>query len=106
MCAAATELAYARAFLGDVPQLRSAATYPVPLGEVARALDGPAQTHASLPMPSAHSAATWANFDLNGAPPKASPMSTETLRSKRPRKSSRGHSRWARWTSSLSVSHF
>lgn len=97
---AAGELVYGRAFLGDMPQLRSAATYPVPLGDVARALDGPAQTHASLPMPSVHSAATWTNSDHNGAPPKAPQISTATLTS-RPHKRSGGHSGWVRWTSSL-----
>jgi hypothetical protein len=103
---AAGELAYARAFLGEMPQLRSAATYPVALADVVRALDGPAQTRASLPMPSVHSVATWTHSDLNGAPAKAPPTSTETLRSNRPHKRSRWHSGWARWTSSLWPSDF
>ena len=37
---AAAELAYARAFLGDVPQLRSVAAHQVPLEDIARTLDG------------------------------------------------------------------
>lgn len=56
---AAGELLYARAFLGDMPQLRAAANYVVPLAEVARVLEGPVRTHVPLPMPSAPSATTW-----------------------------------------------
>ena len=36
---AAAELAYARSFLGDMPQLRAASDHLVPLGDIAQALD-------------------------------------------------------------------
>jgi hypothetical protein len=47
---AAAELAYARSFLGDMPQLRSAATHLVPLGDIARALDSSTPARSSRPL--------------------------------------------------------
>jgi hypothetical protein len=57
---AAGELAYARAFLGDMPQLRAAADHLVPLGEIANALNPPPQ--AQQPLQLADYAATRAPY--------------------------------------------
>ena len=55
---AAGELAYARSFLGDVPQLRSAAAHVVTLGDMAKALDPSASAPAPRPLALADYAAT------------------------------------------------
>jgi tetratricopeptide (TPR) repeat protein len=57
---AAAELAYARSFLGDVPQLRAAADHRVPLGDIARAIDSSARARSSQPLALADYAATRA----------------------------------------------
>ena len=57
---AATELAYARSFLGDVPQLRAAADHRVPLGDIANAIDSSARAQSSPPLALADYAATRA----------------------------------------------
>ena len=57
---AAGELAYARSFLGDVPQLRSAAAHLVTLGDIAKALDPSAPARAPRPLALADYAATRA----------------------------------------------
>jgi hypothetical protein len=62
---AAGELAYARAFLGDMPQLSSAAAHLVPLGEIAKAIDSSAPARPSPPLALADYAASRAHRDLN-----------------------------------------
>jgi tetratricopeptide (TPR) repeat protein len=57
---AAAELAYARSFLGDVPQLRAAADHLVPLRDIAKAIDSSARTRSSPPLALADYAATRA----------------------------------------------
>jgi hypothetical protein len=57
---AASELAYARAFLGDMPQLSSAAAHLVPLGAVAKSLDSTAAAQFSPPLALAEYAASRA----------------------------------------------
>jgi len=57
---AAAELAYARSFLGDVPQLRAAADHPVPLGDIANVIDPPARARSSAPLALADYAASRA----------------------------------------------
>jgi tetratricopeptide (TPR) repeat protein len=47
---AAAELAYARSFLGDMPQLRAAADHRVPLGDIAHALDSSSRARPSPPL--------------------------------------------------------
>lgn len=55
---AAAELAYARSFLGDVPQLRPAATHLVPLGDIAKSLDSSGIARSSRPLALADYVAT------------------------------------------------
>jgi len=57
---AAAELAYARSFLGDMPQLRAAADHPVPLGDIANVIDPPARARSSAPLALADYAASRA----------------------------------------------
>ena len=57
---AAAELAYARSFLGDMPQLRAAADHLVPLGDIANAIDTSARTRSSRPLALADYAASRA----------------------------------------------
>jgi tetratricopeptide (TPR) repeat protein len=57
---AAAELAYARSFLGDTPQLRAAADHPVPLGDVANVIDPSTRVRPSAPLALADYAATRA----------------------------------------------
>ncbi len=65
---AAAELAYARSFVGDVPQLRAAAGHLVPLGDIANAIDSSARARSSPPLALADYAATRAQShnDTNG----------------------------------------
>ena len=55
---AAAELAYARSFLGDMPQLRAAAEYRVPLGDIANAIDPSAGARSAPPLALADYAAS------------------------------------------------
>ena len=57
---AAAELAYARSFLGDMPQLRAAADHLVPLGDIANAIDTSTRARSSRPLALADYAATRA----------------------------------------------
>ncbi len=57
---AAAELAYARSFVGDLPQLRAAADHLVPLGDIAKAIDSSARARPSPPLALADYAATRA----------------------------------------------
>ena len=56
---AAAELAYARSFLGDMPQLRAASDHLVPLGDIAKAIDTSTRAR-SRPLALADYAATRA----------------------------------------------
>jgi hypothetical protein len=56
---AAAELAYARSFVGDMPQLRAAADHLVPLGDIATAIGSSTRT-PSRPLALADYAATRA----------------------------------------------
>lgn len=82
---AAGELAYARAFLGDIPQLRSAADHLVPLGEIAKALNPPAPAQSPRPLQLADYAATRAPRPYLKAERRAEPVVTKatTARSDR-----------------------
>ena len=62
---AAGELAYARAFLGDMPQLSAAAGHLVPLGEIANAIESTVSARSSAPLALADYAASRAHRDLN-----------------------------------------
>ena len=76
---AAGELAYARAFLGDLPQLSSAASYLVPLGDIAKALESPAPARSSAPLALADYAASRAPFRaLDNWGRSTTPTATET----------------------------
>jgi tetratricopeptide (TPR) repeat protein len=72
---AAAELAYARSFVGDVPQLRAAADHLVPLRDIANAIDSSARARPSPPLALADYAATRAqssdgrNGDRSGPAP-------------------------------------
>lgn len=57
---AAGELAYARSFLGEMPQLNSAAAHPVPLGDIAKVLESQAPPRSSAPLALADYAASRA----------------------------------------------
>jgi hypothetical protein len=57
---AAGELAYARSFLGEMPQLSSAAAHPVPLGDIAKILESQAPPRSSAPLALADYAASRA----------------------------------------------
>ena len=57
---AAAELAYARSFLGDMPQLRAAALHLVPLGDIADAIDTSTRARSSRPLALADYAANRA----------------------------------------------
>jgi len=72
---AAAELAYARSFLGDMPQLRAAADHPVPLGDIAKAIDPPARVRSSPPLALADYAASRAQTQSseNGDSSKQAP---------------------------------
>jgi hypothetical protein len=78
---AAAELAYARSFLGDVPQLRSAADHLVPLGDIAKSLESaPARPLALADY--AASRAPSRNVTNGGRPaqPTVSTMTTSRAR--------------------------
>ena len=89
---AAAELAYARSFVGDVPQLRPAAAHLVPLGDIAKSLDSSGAARSSRPL-------ALADYIASRAPAKASnAVSSERVReSGDPRPSSR------RWTSGIGL---
>lgn len=59
---AAGELAYARAFLGDMPQLSAAAAHLVPLGDIAKAIESPPPARSSPPLALAEYAASRAPY--------------------------------------------
>jgi tetratricopeptide (TPR) repeat protein len=59
---AAGELAYARSFLGEMPQLSSAAAHSVPLGDIAKVLESQAPPRSSAPLALADYAASRAPF--------------------------------------------
>ncbi|MDQ2913472.1 MAG: hypothetical protein M3T56_09470 [Chloroflexota bacterium] len=105
---AAGELAYARAFLGDVPQLSAAAAHFVPLGEVAKALDSSAPAQSWPPLALADYAASRAPYrDLNNWGSSAHPTVTET-----PKARGRWHyprpwyQRWASKMSEIGIGEY
>jgi tetratricopeptide (TPR) repeat protein len=76
---AAAELAYAQAFLGDVPQLSSAAAHLVPLGAIAKALETMGAAQSSPPLALADYAASRAPYrDLNNWGRAEQPTVTKT----------------------------
>jgi len=82
---AAGELAYARSFLGEMPQLSSAASHPVPLGDIASVLGSPAPARSSAPLALADYAASRTPFralDNSGrpAPPNVPERTTAQVR--------------------------
>lgn len=80
---AAGELAYARSFLGDMPQLSPAAAHLVPLGQIAKALESPAPAQSSPPLALADYAASLApHRELNDWGRSAQPPVTETTTSR------------------------
>jgi hypothetical protein len=71
---AAGELTYARAFLGDMPQLRAAAAHLVPLDDIAKSLVSAAPAQSPAPLALADYAATRASSQYtNGRPHTAPP---------------------------------
>jgi hypothetical protein len=99
---AASELAYAQSFLGDMPQLSAAAGHLVPLGDIAKALGSPAPGQSSPPLALADYAASRApHRDLNnwGRPVAPSVTAPTTEPENRPHR--RRRPRWyRRWASS------
>ena len=95
---AAGELAYARSFLGEMPQLTSAALHPVPLGDIASVLGSPAPAQSSAPLALADYAASRTPFralDNWGRP--APPAVTDTT-------TAQGHGRsWRPWSKDWSA---
>jgi hypothetical protein len=86
---AAGELAYARSFLGEMPQLSSAAAHPVPLGDIAKVLEAQGAPRSSAPLALADYAASRAPLralDNWGRP--APPTVTETTTT---------HGSWRTW---------
>jgi hypothetical protein len=88
---AAGELAYARAFLGDMPQLSAAADHLVPLGDIAKVLEPPA------PLALAEYAASRPPFrDLNNwGRPAPSPVTETTTERDTSHRARRWHKEWA-----------
>lgn len=77
---AASELAYARSFLGDMPQLGAAAAHTVSLGDLAKAIESQVPASASPPLALADYAASRAPFrDLNNWGRPVPPTVTETI---------------------------
>lgn len=93
---AAGELAYARAFLGDVRQLSAAAGHLVPLGEIASAIEAPASARSAAPLALADYAASRAQRDVNnwGRPLPARATEPTSARG-RLQYLSRWYKRWA-----------
>jgi tetratricopeptide (TPR) repeat protein len=91
---AAAELAYARAFLGDMPQLRPAAAHMVPLGDIARALDSstPPQSGRSPLALADYAGAHTRSGNGNGRPRPARPPAAEATAAQ-----ARPHHHWRRW---------
>lgn len=102
---AAGELAYARSFLGDMPQLSSAAAHLVPLGQIAKALESPAPAQSSPPLALADYAASRApHGDLNNWGRSAQPPVTETTTAR-----GRSHHRrpwYQRWASEIGIGEY
>jgi tetratricopeptide (TPR) repeat protein len=71
---AAAELAYARSFLGDMPQLRAAANHSVPLGDIAHALDSSSRARSSPPL-------ALADYIASRAPSRPAPSEQPWYRS-------------------------
>ena len=93
---AASELAYARSFLGDVPQLRAAADHLVPLGDIADAIGTSTRTRSSRPLALADYAATRAKSRI-------------TANEDRPRRenSRRVHRSWyQKWASDIGIGEY
>ena len=89
---AAAELVYARAFLGDMPQLSSAAAHLVPLGAMAKALESTGTAQSSPPLALADYAASRAPYrDLDNWGRAAQPTITTTTT---PRGRSHHRRRW------------
>jgi hypothetical protein len=78
---AAGELAYAHAFLGEMPQLSSAASHQVPLGDIAKAFESPAPAPLSPPVALADYAASRVPYRVvnNGGRPTTAPPASETI---------------------------
>jgi hypothetical protein len=102
---AASELAYARSFLGDMPQLRAAADHLVPLGEIARSLDSSAPGQSSRPMALAEYAARRAAPpDANNWGRSAPPAVVETATAQSPWDHLRR--RYRRWESETGIAEY
>jgi hypothetical protein len=102
---AAGELAYARAFLGDMPQLGSAAEHLVPLGVIAKALDSQGSAHSSPPLALADYAASRASYrdvDNWGRPAQA------TVPDKTTERDHSHHRRpwYQRWASAIGIGEY
>jgi hypothetical protein len=101
---AAAELAYARSFVGDMPQLQPAADHLVSLGEIADGLESPAQS--SKPLLLAEYAATRTSPPFgNGTGRVAPTVSTETTSA---RAGSHRHRRpwYKRWASEIGIGEY
>jgi hypothetical protein len=94
---AASELAYARSFLGDMPQLRAAADHLVPLGEIARSLESSVAGPLSRPVALAdYAARRAAPRDVNNLGGSAPPAAIEAATAQSPWDQLRRRSqRWA-----------
>jgi hypothetical protein len=101
---AAAELAYARSFVGDMPQLQSAADHLVPLGEIASALESPMPTRSSAPLALADYAASRAPYPYGNGPGRAAP----TVGNEATTASSQRHRRpwYKRWASEVGIGEY
>ena len=102
---AAGELAYARSFLGEMPQLSSAAAHPVPLGDIAKVLESQAPPRSSAPLALADYAASRAPFralDNWGRPAPSAVTETTTAQGR-----SRSRRPWSKeWSAEIGIGEY
>ena len=102
---AAGELAYAHAFLGEVPQLSAAAAHLVPLGDIAKAIESPAPARSVPPLALADYAAsrTPHREAVNWGRPATSAVSETTV----PRRSWRDWIAWSKeWAAEIGIGEY
>jgi hypothetical protein len=98
---AANELVYARAFLGDMPQLEAAATHAVTLADVGQALSSAAANREMRPITPALSSGDGPS-NGNGHWPTVASRGSGTVVASTHSHQARRHRRWQRWLESRS----
>ena len=102
---AAGELAYAHAFLGDVPQLSAAAAHLVPLGDIAKAIESPAPARSVPPLALADYAA--ARTPHRGVIKRGRPATSVVSETTAPRRSWRDLRPWSKeWAAEIGISEY